>query len=68
MKYEIIKTAVIDKDEVEIVAKVRFKRFKGYQGYDIFPDDQIGNALTALGRTFNHDKKWSKIKRKFKNG
>lgn len=44
---------------------IKFEQPKGYNGYDVFPDDMIGDLIIAVGLHFKRKKSWDRIKRKF---
>lgn len=57
IEYDIRKESILDKEEVLFTIKIRVKKDQSYQGFDLFPDDKIGDLLVAVGRLFDHDRR-----------
>lgn len=66
MNYKITKEVKIDQKKVVLKLEVELDPDAKYSGYDLFPDDMIGDVFVAVGQDFKHGRSWDKINRKFK--
>lgn len=65
--YTITKVSNPNEKTGKLEIEVKFEQPKDYNGYDVFPDDMIGDLIIAVGLHFKRKKSWDRIKRKFNN-